>query len=468
MGVTRKHRSAVAYSPLLLSMPRLVGIARVGLIAALYSLSGHSVMAQGAGRAADQPAVVTDGPSGASAGSATRTLPQLPSVPLTIGRLSRQALADSPAIQARLGELRAAGFELEGAQWARYPSLTGEVQASDTAQAVLQLQQPLWTGGRIGSQITLATENRDAAAAAVRETEQQLLLQVGTGFFEILRLEARIGIAVENVAEHRRLLEMIQRRVRAEVSPVADETLAASRMQQAISERLQFERALEAARVGLEQATGVSLRAGLSPPGKLPGLPPDENHAIDGALDHSGERERLRILVRATRAQAEVSRANTKPVVFAAIRQQVGHLQFGLDRTLAFVGLEFKPGPGLSMLSAVEAATSRIATAEQAILTHERQLVQQVRSAWAELIAQRQQIEPVRLIARASDEVVASYLRQYQVGRKTWLDVLNAQRESTQARYSLADLDWGIQGVQLRLLLLAGVVDPRSLDTLGP
>jgi adhesin transport system outer membrane protein len=64
--------------------------------------------------------------------------------------------------------------------------------------------------------------------------------------------------------------------------------------------------------------------------------------------------------------------------------------------------------------------------------------------------------------------VVASYLRQYQVGRKTWLDVLNAQRESTQARYSLVDLDWGIQGVQLRLLLLAGVVDPRSLDTLGP
>jgi adhesin transport system outer membrane protein len=130
--------------------------------------------------------------------------------------------------------------------------------------------------------------------------------------------------------------------------------------------------------------------------------------------------------------------------------------------------MEFRPGPGLSVLSAVEAANSRIATAEQAVLTHERQLVQQVRSAWAEWLAQRQQIDPVRKIARASDEVVASYLRQYQVGRKTWLDVLNAQRESTQARYSLADLEWGIQAVRMRLVLLSGIVDARSIDTLGP
>jgi adhesin transport system outer membrane protein len=120
------------------------------------------------------------------------------------------------------------------------------------------------------------------------------------------------------------------------------------------------------------------------------------------------------------------------------------------------------------VLSAAEAAVSRVATAEQAVLTHERQLLLQVRSAWAELLAQRQQLDPVRRIARASDEVVASYLRQYQVGRKTWLDVLNAQRESTQARYALVDLDWGIQAVHMRLLLLSGGVDARSVDSLGP
>lgn len=388
--------------------------------------------------------------------------------PYTLGRLVRQALTDNPSIQSRMGDVRAAGFDLEGAQWGRYPSLTGEVQARDGAQAVLQLQQPLWTGGRVDNQISLATENRDAAVAAVREAEQQVLLQVGVGFFEILRLDARIGIAVENVTEHRRLLEMIQRRVRAEVSPIADETLAASRMQQALSERLQFERALEAARVTLEQASGASLRAGLAAPGRLPDPPTDETQAIESALDHSGERERLKVLIRATRAQAELARSNTKPTIFAAVRQQIGPLQFGQDRTLAFLGMEFRPGPGLSVLSAVEAAASRVATAEQAVFTHERQLVQQVRSAWAEWLAQRQQIEPVRKIARASDEVVSSYLRQYQVGRKTWLDVLNAQRESTQARYALADLEWGIQAVRMRLVLLSGIVDSRSIDTLGP
>lgn len=74
----------------------------------------------------------------------------------------------------------------------------------------------------------------------------------------------------------------------------------------------------------------------------------------------------------------------------------------------------------------------------------------------------------LRAISSSTDEVVASYLRQYQVGRKTWLDVLNAQRETTQARYTLADLEAGIQAAHLRLLMLSGRIDARSLSRLGP
>ena len=294
------------------------------------------------------------------------------------------------------------------------------------------------------------------------------MLSVGTSFYEFLRQQARIEIARSNEVEHTKLLEMIRRRVRAEVSPQSDETLAAARYQQALAERLQFERALETARVSLEQLSGISLSGGLRAPERLPGVPGSELEALDSALEFSAERRRLQALVVASRAQIDVTRANTRPTVFAAVRQQLGTIPIGVDRTRAFLGVEFKPGPGLSSLTAVQAAASRVEANEESVVAHERQLAQQVRAAWLDLQAQTLQLEPSRAIASSTDEVVASYLRQYQVGRKTWLDVLNAQRETTQARYTLADLEAGIQSAHLRLLMLSGRIDARSLSRLGP
>jgi adhesin transport system outer membrane protein len=57
-------------------------------------------------------------------------------------------------------------------------------------------------------------------------------------------------------------------------------------------------------------------------------------------------------------------------------------------------------------------------------------------------------------LVTATEDVVASYLRQYQIGKKNWLDVLNALRESAQAHYSAVDVASSTQSLQLRLMLL--------------
>jgi adhesin transport system outer membrane protein len=87
-----------------------------------------------------------------------------------------------------------------------------------------------------------------------------------------------------------------------------------------------------------------------------------------------------------------------------------------------------------------------------------------VRSAWTESVALADQVEPVRNLLIGSEEIVASYLRQFQVGRKNWLDVLNAQREKTQASYSLTDLEYPLMLSSVRLLLLAGRWDAATLS----
>jgi adhesin transport system outer membrane protein len=65
----------------------------------------------------------------------------------------------------------------------------------------------------------------------------------------------------------------------------------------------------------------------------------------------------------------------------------------------------------------------------------------------------------------ATEEVVDSYLRQYQIGRKNWLDVLNAVRESSQAAYNAVDVGNSKEALQLRLMLLTGQLTAQNLST---
>jgi outer membrane protein TolC len=97
-------------------------------------------------------------------------------------------------------------------------------------------------------------------------------------------------------------------------------------------------------------------------------------------------------------------------------------------------------------------------------------LEQKLNSAWIDAQASVIQREPLRLLARTNAAIVDSFLRQYRVGRKNWLDVLNAQREAVQARYSLADVDAQALSGGLRVRLVAGAISGDALTglTLAP
>jgi adhesin transport system outer membrane protein len=71
----------------------------------------------------------------------------------------------------------------------------------------------------------------------------------------------------------------------------------------------------------------------------------------------------------------------------------------------------------------------------------------------------KKQIKTSKDLVLATQEVVSSYLRQYSVGRKSWLDVLNAQRESVQARDALINFELSYSRSGIQLMVLLGLID---------
>jgi adhesin transport system outer membrane protein len=372
-----------------------------------------------------------------------------------------------PSVLQARNQAQAAGFDVEAAQWGRFPTVSSQLR-SDTnqSQSLAKVEQPLWTGGKLTSRIKLSEANLRAAEASVHEAEYNALTQVATAFFETLRLERRLQSATLNVTEHERLVALIKRRSEAEISPPADTTLAQARLQQAVSERIQIKKQLDASLTTLAQWT-VPLNGTLKAPADIVFTRPAESVLLERAIANSAQRTRLMSQIESADAQINVSKAQVLPTLVAGFQHTWGGLvPANYDRNKGYFGLEFQSGAGLSARAGVQAAVSRKEATQQELETLERNLTAQVNAGVSELEALEAQLEPSTALLAGTTEVVESYLRQYQVGRKNWLDVLNAQREKTQALYSDADTRFGYQLSKVRLMIMTGDIKAQQLTAL--
>ncbi|NBS97280.1 MAG: hypothetical protein EBT08_14235, partial [Betaproteobacteria bacterium] len=160
-----------------------------------------------------------------------------------------------------------------------------------------------------------------------------------------------------------------------------------------------------------------------------------------------------------------------KGLLMPSLAARVEHLRnpiIGVNSSTdrALLAFEFQPGAGLSSLSAVREAEARRLAALSAVEGTRLELEQKLNSAWIDAQSSASQREPLRLLARTNVAIVDSFLRQYRVGRKSWLDVLNAQREAVQARYSLADVDAQALSGALRVRLVTGALSADTLESL--
>jgi outer membrane protein, adhesin transport system len=392
----------------------------------------------------------------------------LSAAPLTLSEVMREALLNHPNIRANQNLSMAANSDLEGAKWGRFPTLSAQYQAIDTGlnNTQIRVELPLWTGGRITGQIDRAQASLSAANASLIETQQRVLQETAFAVFEIVRAKAKLDVALDNVRAHEKLVESIQRRVGSEISPMADLVQASTRLRQANAERIQFQRQQELAIYTLEQIVGRRIDLVLSP---KPITFDTSNPAdfVTRAVQFSPARRRLTADIEGADAEVKLARSRLMPQIVAGYQVQTGQLLLNQNRDQLYIGLQMQPDAGLSSFSAVDAAISRKAASQDSIEFIERDLRQQLNIAIAEIDTFGEQIGPAKENAYGANNVMESYLRQFQVGKKNWLEVLNAQREKAIAHLALADIEAPLQLAYIKILLIIGEVNANNIGVLN-
>lgn len=161
------------------------------------------------------------------------------------------------------------------------------------------------------------------------------------------------------------------------------------------------------------------------------------------------------------KSRLKAKQAEGWPQVYVRAFQPIGAIPTSSDTSMTtFIGLRYSPGAGLANVVEAQALETRISSSEQMVVTAHRDVRQSLQTDNEELMNTRKRIAALEKSVEGSDLVLASYQRQFQAGRKTWQDLLNAVRELAQNQYALADAQAAMMGAMYRLQVRMGQ-DPQ-------
>ena len=374
--------------------------------------------------------------------------------------LLNEALAQNPQILSARATASAAGYDLRSAKWQRFPNISVELlevarqpstAAYDRFYPTIQVEQPLWTGGRLSGNIKKASFTQQAAFAFYKETALKIAIDVSDSYCDLVRLEKRVRLLSKSGERHRMMVETMQRRVDAGVSPQADLLLAQSRLAQVEQQRIQAIADRAATQERLTQLVGapISLDA-LVENWPTPWPVFDLDGMMEEAISFSPRLQQLQAQAGASQAEVQVARAALMP-------QLSGQYSYN-DYRGAQAGLVMRMqfGSGLSRVTDIAAARDRVMASDLNRLAAERELRSQIVENYNQFTSSSTRSSLSATSAQAAHRVHESYLRLFMSGRRSWLDVMNSFQETTSADLNLIDTQSNAWLSMNRLLLLTG------------
>jgi adhesin transport system outer membrane protein len=330
--------------------------------------------------------------------------------------------------------------------------------------ASLTLTQLLFDGWESQFEVKRQEARVRSAAHRVRETAELVGLAIVESYIEVLRQRELLNIVRDNVATHVDILTQIEDGVSAGRSTQADLEQVRARLAQS--------RATESAtRQALRNAESRYLAEVGDMPGNLtlPVAPFDSlsetvETEVEKALSYSPTLDIFEADIEAAFAVAEQSKSEFYPALDFEMNATQGHDINGVDgrdRTAsALVVMNWNLYRGGQKSANVREQIHRHQEAKEARSQAARAVQNDVRQTWAGMIAAGEQAEQYAAQAAANVQVVQAYKDQFDLSRRTLLDVLDAQNEWFVSRSSEINSKFVEMVGVYRLLALRGSLFP--------
>ncbi len=366
-----------------------------------------------------------------------------------------------PSAKGKQAELDAQGFAINSAEAGRYPSISAEADNlyDDYDKGTVRVSQPLWAFGKIDTQIDLAEAKFIVDQSGLLAVQRELIEETAAAYAVVEGIKQREEVAKVNIAEHEQLYQQIQRRQAGQLASETDVRLAHSRIILARSQYTRIKGEMQVALTELHSLTQIEVDVGLPVDrslADLPSLPVVEALALKNNATAAGKRALLKV------AQLDIKKEKVAslPTVYARVEYEFLDIPENTDSTRFGIVVEGNlDGLGLFSYGRIKSAAARLNAAQEDLNVALNDVRRRVNALMLNRNVQLMLLESQREAVEVVEETKASFLRQYESGRKTWLDVLNIQRELTTLRFQLAQIenDWLI--LSMRVAALTGGLD---------
>ena len=306
--------------------------------------------------------------------------------------------------------------------------------ANDTLyplEADLFAEQLLIDFGRQRSELSRQAARTDAAASRVEERSEFVALNVSRAYIDYLLQQRIVAASQDNLTFHERLVADLREGVARGSISIADQQQAEERQQAARAKLTEALEEQENAAIAFHRVAGVAIGDPTMPPPISANLPPNVDEAVDTArANHPKVLEALADLDTAA-AEVRGARAELLPRISAEGRVRVGDdidgFQGRTEDYLARVVMRWTILSGGINEARVREASAR--ETERRFRLHQagREAEADVRLAWNRLESQTRLVGELEQQSQVSDQLLGSYREQFNVGRRSLLDVLDAQ-----------------------------------------
>ncbi|HHM06096.1 MAG TPA: type I secretion protein TolC [Gammaproteobacteria bacterium] len=300
------------------------------------------------------------------------------------------------------------------------------------------------------------------AEAELDAARQALIVRVAERYFSVLGARDNLEFARTDKDAIARQLDQTRSRFEVGLIAITDVHEAQAAYDLAVAQEIAAENQLAVAREALREVTGEPV-TDLKAPGPAMALPsPDPLDVaawIADALEHNPQLAASRFAVEAAREAMEVSRSARFPQVDAVASMgytDSGGSRFGggSESTDAVIGLQLSVplyrGGGIQ--SAVREAGHRLNQAKEAAEQQRRATERQTRDAYLSVLSSISRVKALKQATVSGRSALAATEAGFEVGTRTIVDVLQAQRKlyGAQRDYARARYDFLLNTLRLK------------------
>ena len=381
------------------------------------------------------------------------------------------ALASHPQVRAADAAVRAARLDVDQARGGYFPSLEvnlgggRETTESPQLKALGQnsstlsrresgvtLSQKLFDGFGTRSEVERQRARLTFADARAADTRETVALRVVTVYLEVLKNQELVKLARDNIVSHQQTLQKVQQRVRGGVSQRVDLQQVEARLALARSTLTSREGKLRESEANYESAVGEVPRdlrdVALKPSALLkdgaidPGL---VAQSIKTATETALARNPNIAAAEAEVAAAEAARKGANAALMPRLNLELGAnrnknisgISGDFNNETAMVVMRWNLFRGGSDQAQERAFAERHVAARDTAIDARRQIQERVAVALQAKAASEERLAFLEQHVKSSTEALGSYQAQLDLGRRSLLDVLNADNELFTARSNM-------------------------------